>query len=76
MTSTGFAPTSKPSAHFNDSGEGGGFGRRPAPPPRRSGRQADALEINALAKRRLADEYDAAQERGEVGKSFPTRELT
>jgi hypothetical protein len=30
--------------------------------------QADALEIEAGAKRRLADEYDAAQERGEVGK--------
>lgn len=29
--------------------------------------QADALEIEAMAKRRLADEYDAAQERGEVG---------
>ena len=28
--------------------------------------QADALEIEALAKRRLADEYDEAQERGEV----------
>ncbi|MFH6786806.1 hypothetical protein [Methylobacterium sp. MA0201] len=28
--------------------------------------QADAVEIEALAKRRLADEYDAAQERGEV----------
>lgn len=28
--------------------------------------QADALEIEANAKRRLADEYDAAQERGEV----------
>lgn len=28
--------------------------------------QADALEIEALAKRRLADEYDAAQERGDV----------
>lgn len=28
--------------------------------------QADALEIEAMAKRRLADEYDAAQERGEV----------
>ena len=27
--------------------------------------QADALEIEALAKRRLADEYDAAQGRGE-----------
>ena len=26
----------------------------------------DALEIEAQAKRRLADEYDAAQERGEV----------
>ncbi|CUX41139.1 MT-A70 family protein [Agrobacterium genomosp. 5 str. CFBP 6626] len=30
--------------------------------------QADALEIESLAKRRLADEYDAAQERGEVQK--------
>ena len=30
--------------------------------------QADALEIEALAKRQLADEYDAARERGEVGK--------
>ncbi|TAZ20704.1 hypothetical protein ELH77_19045 [Rhizobium ruizarguesonis] len=29
-------------------------------------RQADFLEIEALAKRMLADEYDAAQERGEV----------
>ena len=28
--------------------------------------QADAAEIEAQAKRRLADEYDAAQERGEV----------
>ena len=28
--------------------------------------QADALEILALAKRRLADEYDAAQSRGEI----------
>jgi hypothetical protein len=27
------------------------------------------LEIEALAKRRLADEYNAAQERGEVAKS-------
>ncbi len=31
--------------------------------------QADALEIEAAAKRRLADEYDMAQARGEVGKS-------
>lgn len=31
--------------------------------------QADALEIEARAKRRLADEYDAAQERGEVAKA-------
>lgn len=31
--------------------------------------QADALEIEAQAKRRLADEYDAAQERGEVAKA-------
>ena len=30
--------------------------------------QADALEIEAAAKRRLADEYDAAQTRGEVAK--------
>lgn len=29
-------------------------------------RQADFLEIEAMAKRRLADEYDAAQARGEV----------
>jgi hypothetical protein len=28
--------------------------------------QVDALEIEAKAKRRLADEYDAAQECGEV----------
>lgn len=28
--------------------------------------QADALDIEAAAKRRLADEYDAGQERGEV----------
>jgi hypothetical protein len=33
--------------------------------------QADALEIEAQAKRRLADEYDAAQERGEVAKGRP-----
>lgn len=30
--------------------------------------QADGLEIEAAAKRRLADEYDAAQAAGEVGK--------
>jgi hypothetical protein len=36
--------------------------------------QADALEIEALAKRRLADEYDAAQERGEVaGQGKPSK---
>ncbi len=28
--------------------------------------QADALEIESQAKRRLADEYDAAQARGEI----------
>lgn len=28
--------------------------------------QADALEIESQAKRRIADEYDAAQERGEI----------
>lgn len=30
--------------------------------------QADALEIESMAKRMLADEYDAAQDRGEVQK--------
>jgi hypothetical protein len=30
--------------------------------------QADTLEIGAAAERRLADEYDAAQERGEISK--------
>ncbi len=30
--------------------------------------QADALEIEAAAKRRLVDEYDAAQERGEIAR--------
>lgn len=30
--------------------------------------QADALEIEAMAKRRLADEYDAAQLRGEINR--------
>lgn len=33
--------------------------------------QADALEIESMAKRRLADEYDAAQERGEVASGRP-----
>ncbi|NGO50460.1 hypothetical protein G6N73_04570 [Mesorhizobium camelthorni] len=33
--------------------------------------QADALEIEAAAKRRLADEYDGAQSRGEVAKGRP-----
>ncbi len=33
--------------------------------------QADALDIEAGAKRRLADEYDAAQERGEVATGRP-----
>jgi hypothetical protein len=35
--------------------------------------QADALEIEAAAKRRLADEYDAAQERGEVARNGDNR---
>jgi hypothetical protein len=35
--------------------------------------QADALEIEALAKRRLADEYDAAQARGEVASATSSR---
>lgn len=33
--------------------------------------QADGLEIEAAAKRRLADEYDAAQAAGEVAKGRP-----
>lgn len=33
--------------------------------------QADALEIESLAKRRLADEYDAAQDRDEVASGRP-----
>ncbi|RLP79531.1 hypothetical protein D9R14_07665 [Xanthobacter tagetidis] len=37
--------------------------------------QADALDIEAQAKRRLADEYDAAQERGEVGQSGARTDL-
>lgn len=40
--------------------------------------QADALEIESTAKRRLADEYDAAQDRGEVkrvGNSSRAEEL-
>ncbi|MGY4286143.1 hypothetical protein ACVWXO_005363 [Bradyrhizobium sp. LM2.7] len=35
--------------------------------------QADALDIEAQAKRRLADEYDAAQARGEVAKQGDAR---
>jgi hypothetical protein len=38
--------------------------------------QADALEIEAGAKRRLADEYDAAQERGEVKSNGGARNFT
>lgn len=39
--------------------------------------QAEALEIEAAASRRLADEYDAAQERGDVvGKLRSQAELT
>lgn len=37
--------------------------------------QADALEIEAAAKRRLADEYDAAQQRGDVGQSGARTDL-
>lgn len=37
--------------------------------PRIHRAQADALVIEAEAKRRLADEYDAAQERGEVARN-------
>jgi hypothetical protein len=34
--------------------------------------RADALENEALAKRRLADDYDAAQERGEAASAAET----
>jgi N6-adenosine-specific RNA methylase IME4 len=37
--------------------------------------EADALEIEAMAKRRLADEYDAAQDRGEVHKAGGNRKI-
>lgn len=37
--------------------------------------QADALEIEAAAKRRIADEYDAAQARGEIGKKGQRTDL-
>jgi len=37
--------------------------------------QAHALEIEAQAKNRLADEYDAAQQRGEVGQSGARSDL-
>ncbi|MER9937450.1 MT-A70 family methyltransferase [Mesorhizobium sp. M0088] len=37
--------------------------------------QADALEIEAAAKRRLADEYDGAQERGEIQKAGGNRKI-
>lgn len=37
--------------------------------PRIHRAQADALTIEATAKRRIADEYEAAQERGEVAKA-------
>ncbi|MBZ9985694.1 hypothetical protein LB572_01140 [Mesorhizobium sp. BH1-1-5] len=37
--------------------------------------EADALEIEAMAKRRLADEYDAAQERGEVHRAGGNRKI-
>ena len=37
--------------------------------------QADALEIQARAEMRLADEYDAAQERGEIGQSGARTDL-
>lgn len=37
--------------------------------------QADALEIEAAAKRRLADEYDDAQARGEVATGNRTKDF-
>ncbi|TPJ70576.1 hypothetical protein FJ422_29560 [Mesorhizobium sp. B2-6-3] len=37
--------------------------------------QADALEIEAAAKRRLADEYDGGQERGEIQKAGGNRKI-
>jgi hypothetical protein len=36
-----------------------------------SATQADAIEIETRAQCRLANEYDAAQERGEVAKQSP-----
>lgn len=41
--------------------------------PRIHRAQADALVIEAEAKRRLADEYDAAQARGEVARAGDPR---
>lgn len=38
--------------------------------------QAHALEIEALAKRRLADEYDAAQDRGEIANGRGRRKIS
>lgn len=38
--------------------------------------QADALEIEAQAKRRIADEYDAAQDRGEIPKHGGVRQVS
>ncbi len=37
--------------------------------------QADALEIEAHAKRRLAGKYDAAQDRGEIGRQGARNDL-
>jgi hypothetical protein len=37
--------------------------------------QADSLEIESMAKRRLADEYDAAQGRGEIGRKGQRTDL-
>jgi hypothetical protein len=37
--------------------------------------KADALEIEAAAARKLADEYDGAQERGEIGQSGARSDL-
>ena len=44
--------------------------------PRIHRAQADALVIEAEAKRRLADEYDAAQQRGEVKANGGARNFT
>ena len=69
--SVGYQPEKKKKPHYwcdthlFEEREQPCFGLK-APPLDELVAQADALEIEAQAKRRLASEYDAAQERGEV----------